>query len=442
MEWHNWELKTKQQEWPSQQCSKSSRKKNSTDADDTATTLSAMTAHTAVQDQQQQRIDDLEALLQSTRMGGGNCNNTGSGYNNNTGSSNSSTSGGNWSGSQGGSRGSSNGSRGGRGSSNSNSNRTYNPRSDGPANMTKTGQYYGNDNYCWSHGYNVAKNHDSKSCKEEWRHTGHKEEANGDNPMKGSTKDRQFSKWRDWWCWERQANNIEKKENKSVASILKSSNKYIFYINLLGTLRHIAFNNKTIVATYQQGFLEAMTKISPTLTALRMNSDIKVGQASCKKNDDCICLNANGGNDGLANNDNNKGLACIRCTYEGGGVNYVQYDWEDTYFAPAEKQASYYYSDGDLGNTFPTIPYQDVTKLYYDEIQWDMMNFSYSNENLTNFVQKDTYKSFLFNTCLQVLNNPEVAMQNHINGTLGQTCTQECEANSDSSVCPGFYCTW
>jgi len=50
--------------------------------------------------------------------------------------------------------------------------------------MTKTGQYYGNDNYCWSHGYNVAKNHDSKSCKEEWRHTGHKEEANGDNPMK------------------------------------------------------------------------------------------------------------------------------------------------------------------------------------------------------------------------------------------------------------------
>jgi len=184
-----------------------------------------------------------------------------------------------------------------------------------------------------------------------------------------------------------------------------------------------------------------MTKISPTLTALRMNSDIKVGQASCKKNDDCICLNANGGNDGLTNNDNNKGLACIRCTYEGGGVNYVQYDWEDTYFAPAEKQASYYYSDGDLENTFPTIPYQDVTKLYYDEIQWDMMNFSYSNENLTNFVQKDTYKSFLFNTCLQVLNNPEVAMQNHINGTLGQTCTQECEANSDSSVCPGFYCT-
>jgi RNA polymerase-binding transcription factor DksA len=71
------------------------KEKNSTDADDTATTLSAMTADTAVQDQQQQRIDDLEALLQSTRMGGGNCNNTGSGYNNNTGSSNSSTSGGN-----------------------------------------------------------------------------------------------------------------------------------------------------------------------------------------------------------------------------------------------------------------------------------------------------------------------------------------------------------
>jgi hypothetical protein len=32
------------------------KEKNSTDADDTATTLSAMTAHTAVQDRQQQRL--------------------------------------------------------------------------------------------------------------------------------------------------------------------------------------------------------------------------------------------------------------------------------------------------------------------------------------------------------------------------------------------------
>jgi hypothetical protein len=63
--------------------------------------------------------------------------------------------------------------------------------------MTKTGQYYGNDNYCWSHGYDVAKDHDSKSCKAEWRHENHKEEATGDNPMRGSDKDKQFSKWRD-----------------------------------------------------------------------------------------------------------------------------------------------------------------------------------------------------------------------------------------------------
>lgn len=195
------------------------------------------------------------------------------------------------------------------------------------------------------------------------------------------------------------------------------------------------------ISGYQQGFLKAMTKIPPTLTALRMNSNIIVGQAGCTKNDDCICLDANGGNEGLANNVNKKGLACIQCTYEGGGTNYVQYKWEDNYFVPAEVQASYKYTDGDLGDTFPTIPYQDVTKLYYDEIQWDMMNFSYSNKNLTNFVQNDTYTSFLFNTCLQVLNNPEVAMQNHINGTFGQTCTEECGANSDSSVCEDFYCT-
>ena len=170
------------------------KEKTSSDADDTATTLSAMTAHTAVQDRQQQRIDDLEALLRSSRMGGGTCNNNSSNGNSSN-SNNSSRGGGSSNNSRGGGRGNRNNntSRGGRGSGT----KTYSPRSDGPANMTKTGQYYGNDNYCWSHGYDVAKNHDSKSCKAEWRHENHKEEATGDNPMRGSDKDKQFSKWRD-----------------------------------------------------------------------------------------------------------------------------------------------------------------------------------------------------------------------------------------------------
>jgi hypothetical protein len=139
------------------------------DADDT---FSAMTAHTVVQ---QQRINELEAqirALSNTRI-----DNSGSG-------------------SRGGGsslRGSSN--RGaGRGNTGGRGNRVHRPWSDGPAHCTKTGKYYPNDNYCWSHGYDCAINHDSKSCNR--KANGHQESAAGDNPMGGSMKDKEFSKWK------------------------------------------------------------------------------------------------------------------------------------------------------------------------------------------------------------------------------------------------------
>ena len=40
--------------------------------------------------------------------------------------------------------------------------------------------------YCWSHGYKVTKNHNSKTCRT--RKDGHKEEATRANTMGGSTE--------------------------------------------------------------------------------------------------------------------------------------------------------------------------------------------------------------------------------------------------------------
>ena len=39
--------------------------------------------------------------------------------------------------------------------------------------------------YCWSHGYHVAANHNSKNCRN--KKPGHQDEATRDNPMNGST---------------------------------------------------------------------------------------------------------------------------------------------------------------------------------------------------------------------------------------------------------------
>ena len=145
-------------------------KTKSSDVDDTATTMSAITAHSAIQDQQRRRIDELEALIRSNNITN----------NNNNPRSDVSTSG---------------GSRKSKSTSNNRGKTKYRPISDGPPNSTKNGPFYANnDNYCWTHGYDIAGKHDSKSCT--WREIGHQETATGDNPMGGSVKDKEFSKWK------------------------------------------------------------------------------------------------------------------------------------------------------------------------------------------------------------------------------------------------------
>ena len=135
--------------------------KNNDTVDDTATTFSAMTAHSALQEQNhQRRMAELEALIRSNNSGGGG-------------------------GRDGGGRG------GGRGRGN----QTYRRWSDGPANATKTSKYYPNDNYCWKHGYDCSNKHHSGTCRDTV--PGHQAAATGANPMGGSMKDKEFSKWKD-----------------------------------------------------------------------------------------------------------------------------------------------------------------------------------------------------------------------------------------------------
>ena len=86
---------------------------------------------------------------------------------------------------RGGGRGNGNNGGSGRGSNRS--------RADGPANMTKNSKYWTAETYCWSCGYDCSINHYSGNCTQ--KAVGHQDAATGDNPMGGSTKDKQFSKW-------------------------------------------------------------------------------------------------------------------------------------------------------------------------------------------------------------------------------------------------------
>ena len=52
----------------------------------------------------------------------------------------------------------------------------------------KTKRTYTNDNYCWTHGYNVADNHSSATCKNPG--PGHQPTATRTNTMNGSTRDK------------------------------------------------------------------------------------------------------------------------------------------------------------------------------------------------------------------------------------------------------------
>jgi hypothetical protein len=91
--------------------------------------------------------------------------------------------------SRGGGRGGSRGGRSGRGGSN----KGYRSRADGPVNMTKNSKYWNLDTYCWTCGYDCSSNHDSSTCTH--KATGHQSAATGANPMGGSIKDKEYSKW-------------------------------------------------------------------------------------------------------------------------------------------------------------------------------------------------------------------------------------------------------
>ena len=76
------------------------------------------------------------------------------------------------------------------------SSKKYRPSSDGdPSKGSKTGKYCkSNNNYCSTHGYDVANNHTSGTCR--FPGPNHNRKHTGDNPKLGANqKDKHFSKW-------------------------------------------------------------------------------------------------------------------------------------------------------------------------------------------------------------------------------------------------------
>jgi hypothetical protein len=158
--------------------------------DDNATAFSAMTASSAVKDK---GIEDLESQL---RQANSNSNHvpppTGSSSGGSAFPWRGSSGGGSGGRGSGGGAGRGSGRNGGRGGGRGRGN--YRSKADGPANMTKNSKYWKAETYCWSCGYDCSRNHDSKTC--QYKATGHQDSATGANPMGGSTKDKEYSKWK------------------------------------------------------------------------------------------------------------------------------------------------------------------------------------------------------------------------------------------------------
>lgn len=67
-------------------------------------------------------------------------------------------------------------------------------KSDGPANTIKVTKYYDNDNSCYSCGYDVSRNHTSKTCR--FPLIGHDPNHTAENPSADHIpKDIEFSKY-------------------------------------------------------------------------------------------------------------------------------------------------------------------------------------------------------------------------------------------------------
>ena len=188
-----------------------------------------------------------------------------------------------------------------------------------------------------------------------------------------------------------------------------------------------AGNTPNSIPNVQSVFESVLKILPPTLASARTNQGTIQGSATCS-NGGCDCHDPFGSSIGSNN---------YQCRYTGGGPNYFSYGWNDAYFKPTAKQQAYYYfQDGDAQCNWPQNDYYAVGKAYYEEIQWDMLNWSYSTTNQTSAL--NDYKNFFVSTCEQVITNATDQMIAHIQETQSNvTCSQLCANSGETSVlCP------
>ena len=175
-------------------------------------------------------------------------------------------------------------------------------------------------------------------------------------------------------------------------------------------------------------FQSILNILPPTLASRRTNQDTIQGSALCNTGG-CDCQTPFGSHTTSGSNN-------YQCTYTGGGSNYFSYGWNDNYFIPAEQQAYYYFETGKDECNWPKNDYYAVGQAYYEEIQWDMLNWSYSTTNQTSAL--NDYKNFFVSTCEQVITNATDQMIAHIQETQSNvTCSQLCANSGETSVlCP------
>ena len=181
----------------------------------------------------------------------------------------------------------------------------------------------------------------------------------------------------------------------------------------------------TKIPNVQSVFESVLKILPPTLTSARTNQGTIQGSATCS-NGGCDCHDPFGSSIGSNN---------YQCRYTGGGPNYFSYGWNDAYFKPTAKQQAYYYfQDGDAQCNWPQNDYYAVGEAYYEEIQWDMLNWSYGTTNQTSAL--DNYEKFFISTCEQVItNNATAQMEAHIQETQSNsTCSQLCANSNNTSV--------
>ena len=185
-------------------------------------------------------------------------------------------------------------------------------------------------------------------------------------------------------------------------------------------------NTPTTIPNIQSTFQTVLNILPPSLASQRTNQNTIQGSASCNTGS-CDCTDPFGSSTTSGSNN-------YQCRYTGGGPNYFSYGWNDAYFSPAEQQAYYYFKDGDTQCDWPKKDYYAVGQAYYEEIQWDMLNWSYGTANQTSGL--DNYETFFISTCEQVItSNATAQMEAHIQETQSSvTCSQQCVNSGNTSV--------